>query len=448
VTATFAIRRFAFFRKTPRAIILAALLTICAAAPAQAPQNPPPQTCSGNTREEVALSPGVTWIHLCREAPANPNAAPAAGQPLGAPAGPWSIHILEVARHRREVTVHSRVGTDQTGRLVRVPLTELAAKAREDNQDVIAAVNGDYDMADPYLGLPIGFAVSGGRIWSAGGPPRPAMVILGSGLPFIGVPQYTLRLHVKNKFLPVDTLNKPMGFSKEHNLRAYTRAFNAEVKAPKPFRAIVITHLSPGIPIQIFGGLRGVITEIRPVGEVQPIPEDALLIAEPPDVEEAKSVFKNFKVGQRVILWTSVRTGIRSDIQEAIGGLPMLVSNGGVSIEGEGEPGDYLRARHPRTAVCYTDEKYIFAVVDGRQPNLSVGMTLEELADFMQSLGCTEAMNTDGGGSTEMALALPANAARPSALPAAPGSRLTIVNSPSDGHERGRPNAWLIVKNH
>ena len=367
---------------------------------------------------------------------------------MGAPGGPWSIHILEVDRHRREVTVHSRVGTDKTGQLIRVPLTELAAKARDDNQDVVAAVNGDYDMADPYLGLPIGFAVSGGRIWSAGGPPRPAMVILGSGIPFIGVPQYTFRLHVKSKFLPVDTLNKPMGFSKERNLRAYTRAFNTEVKASKPFRAIVITHLSPGIPIQIFGGLRGVITEIRPVGEVQPIPEDALLIAEPPDVKESKSVFKYFKVGQRVTLWTSVRTGIHSDIQEAIGGLPMLVSDGKVSIEGEGEPGDYLRARHPRTAVCYTDEKYIFAVVDGRQPKLSVGMTLEELADFMLSLGCTEAMNTDGGGSTEIALALPANAARPSTFPAAPGSHLTIVNSPSDGHERGRPNAWLIVRNH
>lgn len=345
--------------------------------------------------------------------------------------------------------MRSHVGTDKTGRLVRVPLTELAWQAKtEDQEDVVVAVNGDYDMADPYLGLPIGLAVSNGRIWSAGGPPRPAMAILGSGIPFIGVPAYTLRLHVKNKFLPVDTLNKPMGFSPGRNLRAYTRAFGTEVKAPKPFRAIVITHLSPGIPIQIFGGLRGMITEIRATGEVQPIPEDALLIAEPPDVETSKSVFKNFKVGQRVILWTSVRMGDETGIREAIGGLPMLISGGKISIEGEGEPGDYLKARHPRTAVCYTNENYIFAVVDGRQPKLSVGMTLEELADFMLSLGCSDAMNTDGGGSTELAVALPANTARPSTLPAAVGSGLTIVNSPSDGHERGRPNAWLVVRTH
>ena len=422
------------------------LLAACTAAPAQAPQILEPQTCSGETREETQIAPGVTWIHLCREAPANPNAAPAAGQPLGAPAGPWSIQVLEVARHRREVSVRARVGTDQKGRFARVPLTELASQAGYEGEDVLAAINGDYDMADPYLGLPIGLAVSNGRIWSAGGPPRPAMVILGSGTPFIGVPEYALRLHVKSDFLPVDTLNKPMGFSYEHNLRAYTRAFNTEVKSSKPFRAIVITHLSPGIPTPIYAGLRGMITEIRNAREVQPIPEDALVIAEPPEVDNSKSVFKYFKVGQRVILWTAVRTGDRVDIQEAIGGLPMLVSDGKVSIEGEGEPGDYLKARHPRTAVCYTNDNYIFAVVDGRQPKLSVGMTLDELADFMLSLGCTDAMNMDGGGSTEMALALPAKAARPSTFPTAPGSRLTIVNSPSDGNERGRPNAWLIVR--
>ncbi len=428
--------------------MFAALLAVCAATPAQAPQAVERQICSGESREQTEISPGVIWIHLCREAPANPNAAPAAGQQPGAPAGPWSIHVLEVARHRREITVHSRVGTDVDGRLVRVPLTELAAKAKLENQDVIAAVNGDYDMAAPYLGLPIGLAVSDGRIWTGGGPPRPAMAILGSGLPFIGVPEYTFRLHVKGSFLPVDTLNKPMGFSIGHNLRAYTRGFNTEVKASKPFRAIVITRLSPGIPIQIFGGLRGVITEIRNAGEVQMIPEDALLIAEPPDVEGSKSFFKYFKVGERVTLITAVRVGDRADIKEAVGGLPMLISEGKISIEEEGEPGDYLKARHPRTALCYNDDDYIFAVVDGRQPKLSVGMTLEELADFMLSLGCKEAMNTDGGGSTELALALPPSAARASTIPPAPGSGLTIVNSPSDGNERGRPNAWLIVRSH
>jgi len=91
--------------------------------------------------------------------------------------------------------------------------------------------------------------------------------------------------------------------------------------------------------------------------------------------------------------------------------------------------------------VCYNEQNYIFVVVDGRQPKLSVGMTLEELADFMVSLGCTEAMNTDGGGSAEMAASVPQKNS--------PGaSKFEIVNSPSDGPERGRPNAWIIVRRH
>jgi hypothetical protein len=85
-------------------------------------------------------------------------------------------------------------------------------------------------------------------------------------------------------------------------------------------------------------------------------------------------------------------------------------------------------------------------------------MTLEELADLMLSLGCTVAMNTDGGGSSVMAVALPPELAQhftttaPSSVgagPAPPSSSsasLQIVNSPSDGAERGRGNAWVVLR--
>jgi len=428
--------------------VLAALLAACSAAPAHAPQISAPQTCSGETREETQIEPGVTWIHFCREVPANPNAAPAAGMPLGAPAGPWSIHILEFPRHRREIELRSRVGLNGAGKFTRVPVTELASRAAAEGEDVIAAINGDYDMADPYLGLPIGLAVSDGKLWSGGGPPRPAMTVVGSGTPAIGVPEFTMRLDVRNNFLTVDTFNKPMAYSEAHHLRAYTRAFGSEVKAARPFRALVLAHLGSDLPPQSRGVIRARVSEIRAASDVQPIPVDGILIAEFPEGPNPKEdVFRDVKIRERVNFDTWIRMENSGDVQQAIGGLPLLVSGGAVSISGEGEPGAYLKARHPRTAVCYTEDDYIFAVVDGRQPKLSVGMTLEELADFMLSLGCIEAMNADGGGSTELAVALPANAARPSTLPPAAGSRLTIVNSPSDGLERGRPNAWLIVQN-
>lgn len=40
--------------------------------------------------------------------------------------------------------------------------------------------------------------------------------------------------------------------------------------------------------------------------------------------------------------------------------------------------------------------------VDGRQPSVSVGMTLSELTRYLLDLGCTEALNLDGGGSSTL----------------------------------------------
>ena len=58
--------------------------------------------------------------------------------------------------------------------------------------------------------------------------------------------------------------------------------------------------------------------------------------------------------------------------------------------------------KNPRTAIGYTkDNEMIMVAVDGREGS-SVGMTLMQLANFMKSLGCVNAMNLDGGGSTVM----------------------------------------------
>jgi hypothetical protein len=59
-------------------------------------------------------------------------------------------------------------------------------------------------------------------------------------------------------------------------------------------------------------------------------------------------------------------------------------------------------ARHPRTAagVSADGATLYLVVVDGRQPEWSIGMTLPELADLMIELGADDALNLDGGGSS------------------------------------------------
>jgi exopolysaccharide biosynthesis protein len=82
--------------------------------------------------------------------------------------------------------------------------------------------------------------------------------------------------------------------------------------------------------------------------------------------------------------------------------------------------------RNPRTVVgiAKNGTQLVLLVVDGRQPKLSVGMTLSELADEMIHAGCDEAINLDGGGSTTLVYRDPVS------------HQLQILNSPSDGKER------------
>ena len=66
---------------------------------------------------------------------------------------------------------------------------------------------------------------------------------------------------------------------------------------------------------------------------------------------------------------------------------------------------NFNRLRHPRTMIGATDDGHIlFIVVDGRQPEYAEGMSLFELRALARSLGCTEVLNLDGGGSTAMYL--------------------------------------------
>ena len=62
--------------------------------------------------------------------------------------------------------------------------------------------------------------------------------------------------------------------------------------------------------------------------------------------------------------------------------------------------GKAINDKHPRTAMGYTkDNKLIILVVEGRNPNAG-GATLTQEAQILKDLGCVEALNLDGGGSS------------------------------------------------
>ena len=80
---------------------------------------------------------------------------------------------------------------------------------------------------------------------------------------------------------------------------------------------------------------------------------------------------------------------------------PGLITDGEISVSVRSEVGQAM-ASNPRTAIGIIDDlHYIFVVFDGRT-KLSEGLSLYELAQFMQQLGAKCAYNLDGGGSSTM----------------------------------------------
>lgn len=94
------------------------------------------------------------------------------------------------------------------------------------------------------------------------------------------------------------------------------------------------------------------------------------------------------------------------EMQTAVGGGPVLLQNGEIKITNNEElkfAGKAIDDKHPRTAMGYTKEnKLIILVVEGRNPGKAEGATLTQEAQIFKDLGCQEALNLDGGGSSCM----------------------------------------------
>ncbi len=81
---------------------------------------------------------------------------------------------------------------------------------------------------------------------------------------------------------------------------------------------------------------------------------------------------------------------------------PLLIIDGTIPSADLTAIGSHCTSRHPRSAVGITaDAHLILLTVDGRT-DMAAGMTCEELAQTLEQLGCPDAFNLDGGGSTTL----------------------------------------------
>ena len=115
-----------------------------------------------------------------------------------------------------------------------------------------------------------------------------------------------------------------------------------------------------------------------------------------------------------------------SDVLEAISGPFYLIKDGQIQSNGD--------SRMPVNSIgIKADGTVVTFMADGRQSPYSVGMTMNEQAEFLAAQGVVNALFLDGGGSATYASKREGT------------SDLTIRNRPSDGVERTVSSALLLV---
>ena len=340
------------------------------------------------------------------------------------PKVPWSIHIARVDRTLPEYSIHS-VHAQRSA----LGLGSLSDQVRELPASLgipVAAVNGDFYQRDrAYAGDPRGMQVVAGELLSS---PTGGAVFWTDAS---GQPHATNVVSLFQSTWP-DGTTIPFGLNQERRSDAsvlYTPAAGPSTHTSGGREVILVPQGDTAVgPLRSDQEITAVIHEVRDRGDTELKAGQWVLSIGPGLARKLPKV----SPGALVRISTTTSIGLK-DAGEAMGGGPILVRNGKrqkiTNLSGSGGyESSSMYERHPRTAVGW-DSRYLYLIqVDGRQEGISVGMTLEELGAYMAQMGCTDAMNLDGGGSATFWF------------------NGKIRNSPCDGRERPIANALVIAR--
>lgn len=139
----------------------------------------------------------------------------------------------------------------------------------------------------------------------------------------------------------------------------------------------------------------GIITDIREEQPAISLHQSEYLLAATGNY--AKNLKSNFKVGDKVEIKIDLSIPLEK-IKAAASGNTFLLKDGKISAFTH-----EIAGRHPRSAIGIdkTGRYLYFVAVDGRNGK-SIGLSQDELAKFLQSIGIWTAINLDGGYSTQL----------------------------------------------
>lgn len=353
-------------------------------------------SCSGQDRTtSEELQPGLRYTVFQRQSVPN------------------QIHVIEVDL----AAGHFELAAVKSGPYLR-GTQPLSATAGHD--DIIAAVNGDFFSME---GVPSGAQFTDGLVVKEGAESWQAFGITNDRRLFIDPIRFTGTVHTKSVTLPVDGFNRTR---RDNEIILYNRYFGVTTQTNQYGSEATIRVLRPG---RFLGDTTlGLVVSVDSARGSSLLSDSVLVLSV--HGTQKQSQLHRLSPGDRVHLVTSSQP-FYGRLAAVIGGYPLLVRNGkNVVLRNDALTNEFSQVSLSRTALGFSNpsRKLFLVCVDGGQPNYSLGLSLSELADFMIEMGCDQALNLDGGGSTTMMV------------------RGRLVNRPSEGAERPISNALVIRK--
>ena len=337
---------------------------------------------------------------------------------VSSPIGPQKIHSIEFNPKNEFVEMRAGMSGGKVNGTQTV--VGMAADFNKKNQgQVVAGINGDYFNFGQ--GVPFGIFMDEGEILST--PPQysTAFGIKNDGTAFVVSHGTILNkiLHIGSQKIHLNGINNR--HQDTNSIILYNDKFATSTKAKKDSVEVVCDVVS--------GELRHGQNIVLKVASVYnqsgdtPIPAGKMVLSA---LGSYKANLSALTVGQEVQVEVSFNQ-FWSDVKFAIAGNYLLLQNGNVqNISGS--------ERAPRTVIgVKPDGNVVFYTIDGRISGYSIGATYKQAATIMRDLGCSEAVNLDGGGSTTFVLRnLGAMDAK-------------MINRSADGAARAVANGALLI---
>ncbi len=351
------------------------------------------------------IAPGPPFPRILEQAPTVETIAPGvayADYQLVTTVGPLAIHVVAVEPRRGDVRVDAVLANDSLTSHGET-IGSMARRTR-----AIAGINGDYfDIGN--TNRPVNIVVRAGALIQVPYK-RFALAIGRDGVPHIAEFAFSGEIEIDQRTMPLEGIDEmPWGGGLSLLTPPYGR-----VRPQDNITLVKLQPLAGTSPLQRFRvvGVADNLTT-QPPGYYVAIGLNDYGIIDAPPAGAVVSVSGDL-----------APLGLDSIIA-AVGGGALILHEGAWYDD----PDAPYRAENAKRLPCSgaaidPDGRLFLVEVDGRQPELSVGVTRPELAALMRALGASEGLLFDGGGSSTIVARLLGD------------DVADVANSPSDGRER------------